>query len=74
MNCPKLPAKNFLFKENLEFPAVTEIDQILVTHKIRLILYLPSHKIVGLKAIGFAWEKLKFSEKYFFSIVSVISE
>jgi hypothetical protein len=54
MNCPKLPAKNFLFKENLEFPAVTEIDQILVTHKIRLILYLPSHKIVGLKAIGFA--------------------
>ncbi len=43
-----------LFKEILKFAAISEAGQILMTHKIRLILLLSFDKKVGLKTICFA--------------------
>jgi hypothetical protein len=42
-----------LFQEILKNAAVKEAGQILMTHKIRLILLLSFHKKVGLKTICF---------------------
>jgi hypothetical protein len=43
-----------LFQEILKNAAVREAGQILMTHKIKLILLLSFHKKVGLKTICFA--------------------
>ncbi len=53
MHWPKSPAKCCCFKKLKKNAAVREAGQILVTHKIRLILLLLFHKKVGLKTICF---------------------
>jgi hypothetical protein len=50
----QITRKMLLFKEILKFAAISEAGQILMTHKIRLILLLSFDKKVGLKTICFA--------------------
>jgi hypothetical protein len=49
----QITRKMLLFHEILKNAAVREAGQILMTHKIRLILLLSFHKKVGLKTICF---------------------
>jgi hypothetical protein len=49
----QITRKMLLFQEILKNAAVREAGQILMTHKIRLILLLSFHKKVGLKTICF---------------------
>jgi hypothetical protein len=49
----QITRKVLLFQEILKFAAVSEAGQILMPHKIRLILLLSFHKKVGLKTICF---------------------
>jgi hypothetical protein len=49
----QITRKMLLFQEILKNAAVKEAGQILMTHKIRLILLLSFHKKVGLKTICF---------------------
>jgi hypothetical protein len=49
----QITRKMLLFQEIIKNAAVTEAGQILVTHKIKLILLLSFHKKVGLKTICF---------------------
>jgi hypothetical protein len=49
----QITRKMLFFQGNLEFVAVREAGQILMTYKIKLILLLSFHKKVGLKTICF---------------------
>jgi hypothetical protein len=49
----QITRKMLLFQEILKNAAVREAGQILMTHKIRLILLLSFHKNVGFKTICF---------------------
>jgi hypothetical protein len=49
----QITRKMLLFQEILKNAAVRKAGQILMTHKIRLILLLSFHKKVGLKTICF---------------------
>jgi hypothetical protein len=49
----QITRKMLLFQENLKNAAVSEAGQILMTHKVRLILLLSFHKKVRLKTICF---------------------
>jgi hypothetical protein len=66
----QITLKILLLQKNSNFPAVREIVEFLVTHKIRLIIYLSFHKKLGLKPIE---KKLKFSEeKFFFNFTAAL--
>jgi hypothetical protein len=67
----QITRKILLFQEILKNTAVREAGQILMTHKIRLILLLSFHKKVGLKLVLHE-KKVEFLEEFFFFIFTTI--
>jgi hypothetical protein len=58
--------KILLFQKKSDFSEVRRAVKFLMSHKIRLIICLSSHKKFMLKAIYFVWEKIEVFRRIFF--------